>query len=56
MLPGDVSDDGVVNASDMVLDRNAVGTTNAFADINGDNAVTTTDYNLVRQYVGARLP
>ena len=56
VLPGDVSDDGAVNASDTVLGRNAFGTGNASADINGDGSVDINDYNLVRQRVGTRLP
>jgi hypothetical protein len=56
VLPGDVGDAGSVSASSMVLARNAIGTGNAFADINGDNAVNVTDYNLVRMHIGEMLP
>jgi hypothetical protein len=56
VLPGDISGDGVVNASDLVLARNAIGSANAAADINGDNAVTAADYSLVGQRIGNRLP
>ncbi len=56
VLPGDISGDGAVNASDLVLARNDIGTTNAYADINGDGSVDVNDYTLVRQRIGTRLP
>jgi hypothetical protein len=56
VLPGDVSGDGTVNASDLTLDHNAFGTGNTFADINGDGAVNIADYTLVRQFIGTHLP
>jgi hypothetical protein len=61
VLPGDVNDDGVVNAQDLVLIRNEIAgsgnsTIAAFGDINGDGVVDMTDFNLVRQRVGTRLP
>ena len=61
VLPGDLNDDGVVNAQDGVDIRNeilgingAVPTT--FGDINGDGVVNNTDYNLVRARIGTALP
>ncbi len=61
VLPGDINDDGVVNAQDAVLARNAfmaLGTAPPmlFADINGDGIVDVNDYNLVRQLIGTMLP
>ena len=61
VLPGDVNDDGTVNAQDAVLARNAflgLGTAPPvlFADINGDGVADITDYNLVRQRIGTVLP
>ena len=56
VLPGDVSDDGAVSASDTVLGRNAFGTGNASADTNGDGSVDVTDYNLIRARIGTKLP
>jgi trimeric autotransporter adhesin len=62
VLPGDVSDDGVVNSQDAVIERNQVyGVAPAtlpliFLDINGDGVVDATDYDLVRQRNGKRLP
>ena len=57
VLPGDVSGDGAVNASDMALVKNAIG--GAYKqtdDIDGSGAVDAADYNAVRQRVGAKLP
>ena len=60
VLPGDANDDGVVNAQDLVIDRNdftSLGVTyNIFDDINGDGVVDITDYNLVRRFGGESLP
>jgi hypothetical protein len=61
VLPGDVNDDGVVNAQDLVLIRNQiVGSGNStiatFGDLNGDGVVDMTDFNLVRQHIGSTLP
>ena len=62
ILPGDVNDDGIVNAQDQVLVRNAylgIGTPSTiprvFFDLNGDGVVNVTDYNLARSYNGTRL-
>ncbi len=61
VLPGDVNDDGVVNAQDLVDVRNewlringAVPT--IFGDINGDGVVNLADYNDVRAAIGTSLP
>jgi hypothetical protein len=61
VLPGDVNDDGVVNAQDLVLIRNQIigsgnSTIATFGDINGDGVVDMTDFNLVRQRIGTMLP
>jgi hypothetical protein len=57
VLTGDVNDDGVVNASDLVLDNNArAAAYNLIYDINGDGVVNATDVNLVRANVGKSLP
>jgi hypothetical protein len=61
VLPGDVNDDGVVNAQDLVLIRNEIigsgnSTIGTFGDLNGDGAVDMTDFNLARQRIGTRLP
>ena len=60
VLPGDVNDDGVVNAQDMVLVRNMIlgagGGPTIFGDINGDGKVDSNDYIIVRTHVGTRLP
>ena len=60
VLPGDVNDDGVVNAQDLVLVRNdftSFGAVyNIFDDINGDGDVDINDTNLVGRFVGKQLP
>ena len=71
VLPGDVSRDGVVNASDLVLVRTRIGksTTNPgdpnatppndytpFHDVNGDGVVNASDLVLARNHVGKALP
>ena len=60
VLPGDVNDDGVVNATDLVLTRNnfaALGAVyNIFYDINGDGTVDVNDVNLEARFVGKKLP
>jgi hypothetical protein len=61
ILPGDVNDDGVVSASDMVLVRNAFQKTGdplmiGWCDMDGDGAITITDVTLARKKLGSRLP
>jgi hypothetical protein len=61
VLPGDVNDDGVVTASDMVLVRNAFQKTGdplmiGWCDLDGDGAITITDVTLARKKLGSRLP
>ncbi len=62
VLPGDVNDDGVVNSQDAVQERNAVygflpvTVPVIFLDVNGDGAIDVTDFNLVRQRNGKKLP
>jgi hypothetical protein len=55
VLPGDVNDDGVVNAQDMLVVRNQMlgwMTPTLFGDINGDGKVDILDYNAVRKLIG----
>jgi hypothetical protein len=61
VLPGDVNDDGIVNAQDMVLIRNASLKTGdplmiGWADIDGDGRVVLSDYLAARKKLGSRLP
>jgi hypothetical protein len=62
VLPGDVNDDGVVNAQDAVIVRNrylgfaAVTVQDIFLDINGDGVIDVNDYNLARKFSGKKLP
>jgi hypothetical protein len=59
VLPGDVSDDGVVDIRDAMVERNMIFgiiTPTVFGDLNGDGKQDTTDYNLARQRIGTRLP
>ncbi len=61
VLPGDVNDDGVVNAQDLVDVRNEWlhingATYTIFDDINGDGVVNLADYNDVRAAIGTSLP
>ncbi len=60
VLPGDVNDDGVVNAQDLVDVRNDFaslgGVYNIFDDINGDGVVDINDTNLVGRFIGKKLP
>jgi hypothetical protein len=59
VLPGDVNDDGVVNAQDAVLVRNeylGLAMPLIFGDINGDGTVDLNDYNAVRKLIGTMLP
>jgi hypothetical protein len=61
VLPGDVNDDGIVNAQDMVLIRNAIQKVGdplmiGWADIDGDGSVVRTDYLAARKKLGSRLP
>jgi Subtilase family/Dockerin type I domain len=57
VLMGDVNDDGVVNASDMVLANNAIAQPyNIFFDVNGDGVIDINDYQAVRKRVGTTQP
>jgi hypothetical protein len=57
ILQGDMNDDGVVNASDLVLVNNARSALyNPFADINGDGVVNTADVLAVQQKIGQHNP
>ncbi len=60
VLPGDVNDDGVVNAQDLVDVRNDFASLgaiyNIFDDINGDGVVDVNDANLVGRFIGKKLP
>jgi len=60
VLPGDINGDGVVNAQDMVLARNAMlGTGDpsmiGWADLDGNGVVDINDYNAVRKNIGQHL-
>jgi hypothetical protein len=60
VLPGDVNDDGIVNAQDMVLIRNAIQKTGdplmiGWADVDGDGVVSVNDYVAARKKLGSRL-
>jgi hypothetical protein len=57
ILQGDMSDDGVVNASDLTLVNNArTAAYNIFADINGDGVVDINDVTIVRSKIGQTNP
>ena len=59
VLPGDVNDDGIVNAQDVTQERNAylaIAPPTIFTDIDGDGSTTIADYNLVRHKQNTSLP
>jgi hypothetical protein len=61
VLPGDVNDDGIVNAQDMVLIRNAIQETgdplmNGWADMDGNGLLNVSDYSAARKKLGSHLP
>jgi hypothetical protein len=62
VLPGDINDDGVVNAQDIALERDFyVGQPVTyiplnFAEVLGDGSVDLADYNAVRAKSGTKLP
>jgi hypothetical protein len=61
VLPGDVNDDGIVNAQDMVLIRNAIQKPSdplmiGWFDVDGSGKVDTLDYTAARNKLGSRLP
>jgi hypothetical protein len=60
VLPGDVNDDGVVNAQDMVTVRNQIlgyagVVPTMFEDINGDGVIDVKDYTALRTRLGTHL-
>jgi hypothetical protein len=60
VLPGDVNDDGIVNAQDMVLIRNAIQQTGdplmiGWADVDGNGVLDVNDYIAARKRLGSRL-
>lgn len=55
VLPGDYDGNGNVALADIVAIRNAIGTNNVRADINGDGIVDANDYYLARKYYGGRI-
>jgi hypothetical protein len=60
VVPGDVNDDGVVSASDVVLIRNAILKTGdplmiGWCDLDGNGAVDMTDFSLARKRLGTHL-
>jgi len=59
VLPGDFNGDGVVDSRDLVGLRNemmGLSSVDIWGDLNGDGTVNMTDFNLVRRFIGARLP
>jgi hypothetical protein len=61
VLPGDVNDDGIVNAQDMVLIRNAIQKPGdplmiGWFDVDGSGKVDTLDYTAARKKLGSDLP
>ena len=57
VLPADVNDDGVVNAQDLTLVRNAkMAPYNPIDDIDGNGVIDINDCNLARISAGHRLP
>jgi hypothetical protein len=58
VLPGDVDGDGVVSASDMVIERNEIisGGYLIWADVDGNGVVDLTDFTNVRKRLGSHLP
>ena len=61
VLPGDVNDDGVVNAQDLVLIRNAIQNTGdplmiGWVDLDGNGVVDIKDFTAARSKLGSRLP
>jgi hypothetical protein len=57
ILWADFNDDGIVNASDLVLVNNARSAPyNIFADLNGDGVVDVNDVQVVRNRNGTSLP
>jgi hypothetical protein len=56
-LPGDLNDDGVVNAADQTIIRSAIGkplaTVDRRTDYDGDGRITNADYNRWVQYATA---
>jgi len=57
ILWADSTDDGVVNASDLVLINNARSAAyNIFADLNGDGFVDINDVSIARTRIGTTQP
>jgi len=59
VLPGDILEDGIVNAQDMAAVRNQLLTpasATIFGDIDGDGHVTVSDYTNLTRFVGSVLP
>ena len=61
VLPGDVNDDGVVNAQDLVLIRNAIQNTGdpliiSWVDLDGNGVIDIKDFIAARSKLGSRLP
>ncbi|HEY1380016.1 MAG TPA: hypothetical protein VGF55_24650 [Gemmataceae bacterium] len=54
--PGDVDNSGGVNTSDLLLIRQAFGTTQALRDVNGDAAIDMGDYNAARGLMFSAQP
>ena len=59
VLPGDLTDDGIIDVRDVAASRNQIyGIIPAtiFGDVDGDGFLGRTDYNLIRLRIGTRLP
>jgi hypothetical protein len=57
VLWGDVNDDGVVSAADMVAVSQArAHGNNPFANLNGDEVIDLQDVQVVRDHIGTHLP
>ena len=55
ILPGDYNGDGVVDAADYTVWRNAMGTNNLAADGNNDGVIDLDDYNIWKTNFGQSL-
>jgi hypothetical protein len=59
VVPGDVNDDRVVSASDVVLIRNAIQQGDplmiGWCDLDGNGVVNTTDFSAARKRLGTHL-
>ena len=56
VLPGDYNGDRSVTSADTVLVKNAIGTTNIWADLDGAGTVDANDVAIVQKNLGNTLP